>query len=87
MVLAAACCGAEGIAVSTAAFSIFVRLQITHVYLWFVFLFFAHITFLQLCFLLWVMSVTPKRCRPPTTFLSGRRSSNRISFSLERFCR
>jgi hypothetical protein len=74
-------------AVSAAAFCVFVWLEVTYVYLWFVFLFFAHITFLQLCFLLWVASVTPNRCRPPTTFLSGRRSSKRISFSFERFCR
>jgi hypothetical protein len=37
-------------AVATAAtFSVFVRLEITYFYLWFVFLFFAHITFLS-CF-------------------------------------
>ena len=74
--------------VATAAtLSVFVRLEITYIYLWFVFLFFAHITFLQLFFWFWVASVAPNSCRPPTTFLSGRRSSNRISFSFERFGR
>ena len=48
MMLAAAC-GTN--AVSTAsAFRVFGGLQVTHVNLWFVFLFFAHITFLSVVF-------------------------------------
>ena len=79
---------AAGLATSagaaSAAFGILVRLQITHLGL--VLLFFAHITFLQLFFRFWVVSVAPKRgCRAPIAFSFGIRSS--ISLSLERFCR
>ena len=71
----------------SATLGVFVRFQIAHINLRFVFLFFAHITFLQLVFWFWVVSVAPNSCCPPTTFSFEIRPSKWTSFSFERFCR
>ncbi|PYI89056.1 MAG: hypothetical protein DMF03_08780 [Verrucomicrobia bacterium] len=55
-----------GVVTVATALSIFARLQVAHINL---FLFFAHITFLQLFFWFWVASVAPNSCRPPYELL------------------